>query len=124
MIKGVGTDLVEVERIRSAWERSGERFARRILVDSEFSRFVELKSDVRYLAKALALKEAVVKSLGTGIAQGVGWHSIETGRDELGRPIALLSGAAHVRMQMLNASNVHVSLSDEKAYILAFAVLD
>lgn len=124
MIRGVGTDIVEVARIQAAWGRHGKRFVSRIMTPSEMLRFYARQSDIRLLAKTFALKEAVAKALGTGIAQGVGWHSIETGRDPLGRPVASLQGAAAKRMHDLGAQQVHVSVADEQAYVVAFAVLD
>ena len=123
MIKGVGTDLVKVARIVRAIQNHGERFALRILTPDEMKRYQSAPDKARYLAKRFALKEAIVKALGTGIAKGVSWQHINTANNEVGQPYAVLSdGALHV-MKSLGADSLNISLSDEQDYVLAFAVL-
>lgn len=123
MIIGVGTDIVKVARIARALENHGERFAARILTPSELKRFQVAPDSTRYLAKRFALKEAVVKALGTGIAKGVSWQHINTANSAAGQPYAELNGVAESVMQSLGATTLSVSISDEEEYVLAFAVL-
>ena len=123
MIKGVGTDIIKVARISRALQSHGERFATRILTPDEMKRYSSAHDDARYLAKRFALKEAIVKALGTGIAKGVSWQHINTANNEAGQPYAILSDRARSVMQSLGAENLHISLSDEDEYVLAFAVL-
>ena len=123
MIKGVGTDLVKVARIDRALQNHGERFALRILTPDEMKRYKSVPDKARYLAKRFALKEAIVKALGTGIAKGVSWQHINTANNEAGQPYAILSGAALAVMASLGADSLNISLSDEEDYVLAFAVL-
>jgi len=123
MIKGVGTDIIKVARIVRALQKHGERFAARILTPDEMSRYESAHDGARYLAKRFALKEAIVKALGTGIAKGVSWQHINTANNEAGQPYAILSDGALSVMQSLGADHLHISLSDEEEYILAFAVL-
>lgn len=122
-MKGIGTDLLKVSRIENAVMKHGNRFARRILCDSEFQQYEQHHAPMRYLAKAFAAKEAVSKALGTGIAQGVSWQNIEILRDTLGKPGVVLSGGALSRLSSLGAQQVMLSLSDEHDYILAFSVI-
>lgn len=123
MIKGVGTDLIKIARIEQALEKHGDRFAARILTPDEIQLFNSASSGVRYLAKRFALKEAIVKALGTGIAKGVGWQNINISNNEAGQPLAELNGMAKTVMESLGASCLNISLSDEQDYVLAFAVL-
>ncbi len=123
MIKGVGTDLVKVARIIRALDNHGERFAARILTPDEMKRYQSAPDQARYLAKRFALKEAIVKALGTGIAKGVSWQHINTDNNEAGQPYAVLSDEAMRVMTSLGAGSLNISLSDEDDYVLAFAVL-
>jgi len=71
MIFGIGTDIVEMSRMQKTWERFGEHFARRILMDEEMELFRQTKQPARFLAMRFAGKEATVKAMGTGFAHGV-----------------------------------------------------
>jgi len=63
VIFGIGTDIVEMSRMQSTWERFGERFAHRILMDEEIALFRQTKQSVRFLAMRFAGKEAAVKAM-------------------------------------------------------------
>lgn len=123
MIKGIGTDLLEIARIEKALGRS-EKIARRILTDNEFTEFSQSAHAARYLAKRFAAKEAVVKALGTGIGNGVGWQHIEISKDSLGKPLITLNSGALERANMLGAQYFHLSYSDERDFIVAMVVIE
>ena len=122
MIIGIGTDIVQIERIKHAFERQGERFAQRILCASELCLFHEKGQSIPYLAKRFAAKEAASKALGTGIG-AVSWQDMEISNDSKGAPVLKLMGAAKENMAALGASQVSISLSDEQDYAVAFVVL-
>ena len=122
MIIGIGTDIVQIERIKHAFERQGERFAQRILCASELYLFHEKGQSIPYLAKRFAAKEAASKALGTGIG-AVSWQDMEISNDSKGAPVLKLMGAAKENMAALGASQVSISLSDEQDYAVAFVVL-
>ena len=122
MIIGVGADLVDIARIRGAVERHGTRFCERILCPGELESYKMLGESANYLAKRFAAKEAVGKALGTGLGK-VSWQDIETRHGPGGLPQVLLHNHARERLERLGASRVLLSLSDEKAYALAFALL-
>lgn len=124
MIVGIGTDIVQVDRIQQTWSRLGERFARRILTPLELDDFDKKKNKVAFLAKRFSAKEAVAKALGTGIAQGVSFQNIGIGHDELGKPLIVLSGAALALAGRLGISNQHLSISDEREYVVSFVVFE
>ena len=86
MILGLGTDIVEIIRVKTALERT-PKFAARILASEELSEYEQQRFPERYLAKRFAVKEAVAKALGTGIGRGVGWHHIRVERSESGQSL-------------------------------------
>lgn len=123
MIKGIGTDIVDVERMRVALERQGDRFFERILTAAEQAIYIQHHNPVAYLAKRFAAKEALAKALGTGIAKGVGFQQIETYNETSGEPKIRLTGEALTLQTAKGISSIHLSLSDEKNYAVAFVVL-
>ena len=123
MIRGMGTDMVEIARIGRAMERHGERFALRILCAAEYRAFVTRGRSAAWLAKRFAAKEAASKALGTGIGS-VSWHDIEIANDERGAPRLALHGGGARRMAEIGASHAWLSLSDEAGFALAFVVLE
>jgi holo-[acyl-carrier protein] synthase len=120
---GIGTDIVKVSRIEAVVERQGERFVSRILTPPELEEYAASKQPERLLAKRFAAKEAIVKALGTGIGNGVGWQHICVEHDELGGPLVVLSDGAAERAESLGVSKVLLSLADEDEYVVAFAAL-
>lgn len=122
MILGVGTDIVQRERIERSLHRWGDRFARRILSARELEIFHEHHQPTAYLAKRFAGKEAAAKALGTGIGK-VSWQDISIVNDRAGMPVLELTGPALALFTARGAGNIHVSLADEKDYALAFVVL-
>ena len=124
MIVGIGTDIVSIERMAENIDRLGDSFARRLLVDTEWQQYQETKQKASFLAKRFAVKEAAAKALGTGFAQGVTWKQIETGHDDAGKPLLILTGVALELAQKLGVGASHLSISDEKSHAIAFVVFD
>ncbi len=124
MIIGIGTDIVDVERISGLWQRQGERFAQRLLSQEEWLEFSHSRFPERFLAKRWAAKEAISKALGTGIAQGVGFNDMAIGHTELGQPTVTLNAGALARAQSLGIGRWHISISDEKNHAVAFVVAE
>jgi len=89
---GHGIDLVEVERIRAAIERHGERFLRRIYTAGEQEQAGDGPLRVQFFSGRFAAKEAVMKAIGTGWTRGVAWTDIDVRRLPSGKPEVTLSG--------------------------------
>ncbi len=124
MIYGVGTDVVELARIRRLYQRWGERAEQHILTAGERQRLrLRRRDPARYLALHFAAKEAVVKALGTGFTPRVTLHDVEVVPDSAGRPEVVFSpkGAAYVAE--CGAGVAHLSLSDDAGIAVAFCVL-
>ena len=122
MIRGIGTDLVLLQRIEAVLARKGERFAQRILTPAELARFRGHSQPARYLAKRYAAKEAILKALGTGLAKGMSWQHMQIDNDQHGAPVVMLSGAALERLEQGGGGRMLLSLSDEREQALAFAL--
>ncbi len=114
----IGVDMIEVERIRQAMERHGERFFARFFtaVEREQARNVPAR-----LAARFAAKEATAKALGTGIGD-VCWVDIEVWSDEAGRPHLRLYKSAAQRAAEIGLHDWQVSLSHTNDAAIAFVV--
>ncbi|MDN3681685.1 holo-ACP synthase [Vibrio tapetis subsp. quintayensis] len=123
-ILGLGTDIAEIERVEKALARSGDAFAKRILTDSEYEQFSQLKQQGRFLAKRFAAKEAASKALGTGIACGVTFHDFVISNDDRGKPCLTLQNKAQELALEMGVTSSHLSISDERHYSVATVILE
>ena len=124
MIIGIGTDIVAVERMAESLQRLGEAFARRLLTDSEFAEYQQRGNKAAYLAKRFAAKEAAVKALGTGFADGITWKHVNVQSNDKGAPVLTLTDKALERASALGVQRCHCSISDEKHFAVAFVILE
>jgi len=124
VIYGVGTDVVEIARIENALARFGERFARRILSESEFNRFKNHRLPAAYLAKRFAAKEAFVKALGTGIHAPANWQGVWVKNLPSGQPVLQFSRELEDLLRERKILRSHVSLSDERGVAFATVILE
>ena len=123
MIFGIGTDVVQVDRIAASVERFGERFAERILMPQELAAYRQQKRKVRFLAMRFAAKEAVVKAMGTGFAHGMWVRDVGVVADPRGKPeIVYSERGAKLRGEM-GIGDGFLTLSDEAGLVVAVAVL-
>ena len=124
MIYGVGTDVVEIARVKAVLEKYGERFARKILCESELRRFRGHRLPANYLAKRFAAKEAFTKALGTGIRAPANWHGVWVRNLPSGKPVLEFSDPLKQLMDRKGVTSAHVSLSDEKGVAFATVILE
>lgn len=116
MIVGIGTDLIELDRIEKACKNI--HFLERVFTERER----ELGTNsIQSLAGNFAVKESVVKVFGTGF-RGIEFQEIEVLRDDLGKPYILLYGKAKEKQKELGISKLHVSITNTKQYAMAFVV--
>jgi holo-[acyl-carrier protein] synthase len=122
MIKGVGIDIVDIGRIEKALERYPKMKAKLFTNDEALYCQSKNKPYLHYAVR-FAAKEAIVKSLGTGI-RGFSWKDISVSRDELGKPTAnLINGAAKVANSQ-KIKKIELSLSFSKNQAVAVAVAE
>ena len=114
----IGTDIIEISRIRQAIERYGERFLNRVFTPDELKIYGHLP---HALAASFASKEAVMKLLGTG-NRGVAWREIETLNHPSGKPFIRLNGRAKKVADELGLKEIDVSMSHSKEYATAVAI--
>jgi holo-[acyl-carrier protein] synthase len=124
LIIGTGIDLAEVPRIRSAIERYGENFLKRIYTDGERA-YVDRKANryERYAAR-FAAKEAGMKALGTGWRRGVRWHDFEVANLPSGRPTLRLHGVARQIAEHLGVKQISLSLTHTAENGMAFVIFE
>lgn len=124
MIFGIGTDIVEVERIAASIAQFGDEFAKRILTESELERYLLSNIQARFLAKRFAAKEAFSKALGTGLRGPVSFQNITVTHDDLGKPLLLLATELQTFLHAKGIRHSHLSISDERNLAAAFVVLE
>lgn len=124
MIVGLGTDLIEIERVRQSMDRFGQRFLDRIYTPAEIAYCQTKKNAAESFAARFAAKEAAAKALGTGISHGVTWQEIEVVRERSGKPGLKLSGRAAVRAAVIGATSAAVSLTHSRSVAMAVVLLE
>lgn len=124
VIYGIGTDVVDPSRIVRSLERHGEKFARRILTESEWNEYNSKGQSAVFLAGRFAAKEALSKAMGTGLRYPVSLDFITVTHDDLGKPYFKF----HPKLEQLicdhGITNHHLSISDEKNLACAFVILE
>ena len=123
MIAGIGTDIVRIDRIKSAIEEYGENFLERCFTPRERERAEKRPDKVAAYARLFAAKEALLKALGTGMREGLAWHDWEILPDEQGAPTVSVSGGV-ARALSNSLLNIRLSMSDDTDYAVAFAVIE
>ena len=122
MIIGIGTDIVQIDRIGRAFSLRPEKFMQKILAAEEIEK-MPLSREIEYLAKRFAAKEAISKALGSGMRLGVRFRDILILSDlETGQPLVQLRGRAKQQASKKGINRILISISDEKEYAMAFAM--
>jgi holo-[acyl-carrier protein] synthase len=118
MILKHGIDIIEINRVREAIDRHGQRLMARVYTSKEIQ---DCAGDVRSLAARFAAKEAVAKALGCGFGK-IGWSEVEIRRGEDGEPKLILYGRALKVSEMIGLTIWSVSLSHTEQHAVASAV--
>ncbi|MFP8877956.1 MAG: holo-ACP synthase [Myxococcota bacterium] len=128
MIVGSGVDVVEIARIERALTRPGDRFARRVFAQAEIAACRKFRRPSPHFALRFAVKEAVMKALGTGWANGVRWVDIETVEQpaSVTRPRLVLQfhGRTRELVDELGASRRHLAVSRTRSHAIALVVFE
>ena len=122
MIVAIGTDLVAIPRIERLLSTRGERFAERVFTPTEKAYCESKPKPAESFAARFAAKEAVLKCLGTGWAEGLGFQDVEVTRDDRGAVHASLHGPAARRARELGIGRILLSISHADDHAIAFAV--
>ena len=128
MIYGIGTDICDIRRIKAALERSGERFALKVLSDAEFKVWKARSArwperGVRYLATRFSAKEAFSKAIGLGMRMPMTWRLCEVSKMASGKPEIVLHGGLKDRFAEKGLT-AHITVTDESDYAASFCVVE
>ena len=124
MIAGIGVDIVDIARIQALLDRYGERFLRRVFTEAESAYAMRGANKAERLAGRFAVKESVMKALGTGKTQGILWRDVETVRGRFGKPEVRLHGQAVKWFKLRGGAGVHVSITHDGGTAVAFVILE
>ena len=120
---GLGADLIEVERIRTALERQGARFLERVFTPEERAYCDSKAHPHPHFAARFAAKEAVSKCFTTGIGASLGWRSISIYHGDRQEPKVRLDDKGRALLAQLGASGVLITLSHTRTFAMAVAAL-
>ena len=125
MANEIGVDIVEVERIRAAVEKDGEKFLARLFSDWELEYCGGKADPAQHYAARFAAKEALVKAFGGNLEEdGWRWPEVEVRNDDNGKPAIKLHGRAAKRGEELGVSQVKLSLSHSREHAVAFILVE
>lgn len=121
-IRGIGVDILAVERMQRILERR-TRFIDRVFTEEEI-RYCESQAwKAQHFAARFAAKEAFFKALGTGWRDGMAWREVWVDRDQQGQPFLRLEGIAGDRFGSLGYKTTHLSLSHSRDFAVAFVIV-
>ncbi len=120
MIIGIGTDIVEIERIAKSIERNGDHFKKYIYRESEINYCSQKKGYESYAAR-FAAKEAFSKAMGTGIGGDLSFKDIEIKNDDRGKPSIIYHGNL---LDKYSNYNIQLSLSHSKENAIAYVIVE
>ena len=124
MIYGIGTDLVNIDRVKKILSKNRDGFVKRVLSEHEQALFENKADSAAYCAKRFAAKEAFAKALGTGIGQVVGFQDLTVQNNENGKPYFITSEKLRLYLLEKGINQTHLSISDESQNAIAFVVLE
>jgi len=124
MVLGLGTDLIEIDRIEQSLARFGRRFTHKIFTEGEIAYCQQKKHCAESFAARFAAKEAAAKALGTGIARGIGWREIEVRRSPGERPTLHLTGRAADRAKAMGVRHLQLSLTHSRDVAMAVVIAE
>lgn len=118
MIRGIGTDIIEVSRIETNIQKHGQKFLDKVYTKDEQAYCQSFRESARNFAGRFAAKEAVVKALGTGLV-GLNWLDIEILNNQQGKPYLVLSDTLKIHF---GNPVIHLSISHCHEYATATAI--
>jgi holo-[acyl-carrier protein] synthase len=121
MVKGIGVDILEIQRIQRSIDSLGEAFLEKIFTPEEIQYCTGKHRAAQHFAARFAAKEAVSKALATGWRGDFSWKDIEVMNDALGQPHITLYGS--LKKTLANAS-ICVSLSHSESHVVAMVLIE
>ncbi len=123
MVKGIGTDIVKIDRMKKSIDKFKAKFKEKIYTPDEWKYCWSRRNPYPSLAARFAAKEAVLKALGIGLGR-VNWVEVEVKNNKEGKPSINLSGSAAEIARSQYISYFSLSLSHCSEYAVAFVVAE
>ena len=123
-VRGIGVDVVQVNRIVGSLERFGARFEARVFTEAELEYCKRHKDPLPHLAARFAAKEAAFKAIGTGLSGGVGWKQAEVVQPGGRQPQLTYHGVALDRFRSLGCDRAHLTLAHDAGVAIACVVIE
>lgn len=120
-VVGIGTDIIECDRIEQMLAKHGDVFLARVYTAGEIEYCSGRKAAIQHYAGRWAAKEAVLKALGTGWAHGIQWTDVEVVNQQGGKPNIVLTGVAKELSAQQGIRQMMISISHCKSYAVAYA---
>ena len=124
MIYGIGTDIINIDRVKKVLSKNRDGFVKRVLSEHEQALFTNKADSAAYCAKRFAAKEAFAKALGTGIGRVVSFQDLTVRNNENGKPHFNPSEKLRLYLVEKNIKQAHLSISDESQNAIAFVILE
>jgi holo-[acyl-carrier protein] synthase len=121
MVKGIGVDILEIQRIQKSIDTFGNEFLEKIFTPEEIRYCSTKHNTAQHFAARFAAKEAVSKAFATGWRGNFSWKDIEVTNDELGKPRITLRGKLK---ESLPHASIFVSLSHSESHVVAMVILE
>jgi holo-[acyl-carrier protein] synthase len=125
-IFGIGTDIVNIQRIKKTLNKKNNSFKKRIFSNKEIAYCENKKNPYSFFAKRFAAKEALSKALGTGIRKGINFKDIEISNDNFGKPLIKLKGSTNIFLKKMIKNkkySIYLSLSDDSPWAQATVIV-
>ena len=123
-VRGIGVDVVQVERLVQSIARFGERMEKRLFTEDELAYCRRHRDPMPHLAARFAAKEAAFKAIGTGLSNGIGWKQVEVLQPGGRVPELRFTGAALERFRSMGCTGSHLTLSHDGGLAIACVVLE
>ena len=124
MIYGIGTDIVEIDRIAKMLDKHGTAFIQRVFTTTEIDQAEQRKDRAQFYAGRWAAKEALSKALGSGIGEQCSWRDISITNESTGAPQLKLTEKALLAAGLNSADHIHLSISHEQHYACATVIIE
>ena len=123
-IYGIGTDIVNINRIKNAFKKNSNSFKKRIYTNFEIKRCERRKNKIECFAKRFAAKEALIKAIGSN--KKLKFNEIEIKNNSLGAPKIFIKGLSLINFKKKlkkRKFKIHLSLSDDKPWAVASVII-
>jgi len=123
-IYGIGTDIVNINRIKNAFKKNSNSFKKRIYTNFEIKRCEKRKNKIECFAKRFAAKEALIKAIGS--SKKLKFNEIEIKNNSLGAPKIFIKGLSLINFKKnlkKRKFKIHLSLSDDKPWAVASVII-